>query len=210
MPLILMVSSSCSTVVRLTHYSGRRAQLRLMPHCTRRHLIPPPLLQGRGLEVLLKDEIIQQGEDLLWFLPNFHSSPLYDELLRAVAAIWCIAMSCSCCCYMMNCYELLLLHDELLWAVAAIWWVAISCSCCCYMMNCYELLLLLLYDELLWAAAGIWWIAHCCCCCMMSCYELLLYDAFGWCCCMIITSHFDHRNLINNGSTFKFIHAFFV
>ena len=43
-------------------------------------------------------------------------------------------MSCSCCCYMMNCYELLLLYDELL-------------SCYCYMMNCYELLLL--YGELL-------------------------------------------------------------
>ena len=41
------------------------AQLRLMPHCGRRHLIPPPHLLGRGLEVLLKDELIQQGEDLL-------------------------------------------------------------------------------------------------------------------------------------------------
>ena len=28
------------------------AQLRLMPHCDRRHLIPPPHLPGRGLEVL--------------------------------------------------------------------------------------------------------------------------------------------------------------
>ena len=179
------------------------------------------------------------------FLPNFHSDPLYDELLWAAstAAIWCIAMSYSCCCYMMNCYELLLLYDELLWAVAAaiwwiamsccycymmscykllllllydeliwaapapaIWWIAMSCSCCCYMMNCYELLLLLLYDELLWAAAGIWWIAHCCCyCCMMSCYELLLllYDAFRWCCYMIITSHLDNRISINNCSSFK-------
>ncbi|EMS48934.1 hypothetical protein TRIUR3_32538 [Triticum urartu] len=41
------------------------AQLRLMPHYGRRHLIPPPLLPGHGLEVLLKDELIQQGEDLL-------------------------------------------------------------------------------------------------------------------------------------------------
>ena len=41
----------------------------------------PPLLPGHGLEVLLKDELIQQGEDLLCFLPNFHSDPLYDELL---------------------------------------------------------------------------------------------------------------------------------
>src|SRR5215216_513821 len=48
-------------------------QLRLMPHSGRRHLVPPPLLLGRGLEVLLKDELIQQGEDPLIFLPNFHS-----------------------------------------------------------------------------------------------------------------------------------------
>ena len=137
------------------------AQLRLMPHCGRRHLIPPPHLPGRGLEVLLKDELIQQGEDLLWFFAKF--------------SFW-----------------------------STIRWIAMSCFCCCYMMNCYELLLLLLYDELLWAAAGIWWIAHCCCCCMMSCYELLLlYDAFRWCCYMIITSHLDHRISINNCSSFK-------
>ena len=43
------------------------AQLPRMPHCSRQHLIPPPLLPGRGLEVLLKDELIQQGEDLLLF-----------------------------------------------------------------------------------------------------------------------------------------------
>ena len=200
-------------------------------HCpTRLHLIPPPHLPGRGLEVLLKDELIQQGEDLLWFFAKFSFWPtirwismscfccccymmhcyelllllLYDELLWVAAAIWWIAM--SCCCYMMSCYKLLLLllYDELLWAapVDAIWWIARSCSCCYYMMNCYELLLLLLYDELLWAAASIWWIAHCCCC-MMSCYELLLlYDAFRWCCYTIITSHLDHRISINNCSSF--------
>jgi len=47
------------------------APLRLIPHCGRRHLIPPPLLLGRGLEVLLKDELIQQGEDLLSFFAKF-------------------------------------------------------------------------------------------------------------------------------------------
>ena len=131
---------------------------------------------------------------------------LYDELLWA-AAIWWIAMSC-CCCYMMSCYKvlLLLLYDELLWDAPAdaICWIAMSCSCCSYMKNCYELLLLLLYYELLWAATGIWWIAHCCYS-MMSCYELLLllYDAFRWCCYMIITSHLDHRISINNCSSFK-------
>ena len=119
------------------------------------------------------------------FLLNFHSDPLYDELLWAAsaAAIWCIAMSCSCCFYMMNCYELLLLYDELLWtAAAAIWWIAMSC-CCCYMMSCYKLLLLLLYDELLWAApaAAIWWIAMSCCWYMMNCtLLLLLYDELLW------------------------------
>ena len=137
------------------------AQLRLMPHCGRRHLIPPLLLLGHGLEVLLKDELIQQGEDLLWFFAKF--------------SFW-----------------------------STIRWIAMSCFCCCYMMHCYELLLLLLYDELLWAAAGIWWIVDCCCC-MMSCYELLLllYDAFRWCCYMIITSHLDHRISTNNCSSFK-------
>ena len=132
------------------------AQLRLMPHCGRRHLIPPPLLPGHGLEVLLKDELIQQGEDLLWFFAKFS----FWSTIR-----W-IAMSCFCCCYMMHCYELLLLllYDELLWAAAAaaaaIGWIAMSC--CWYMMNCR---LLLLYDELLWAAAAIW------------CFQVvLLYD----------------------------------
>ena len=130
------------------------AQLRLMPHCGRRHLIPPPLLPGHGLEVMLKDELIQQVEDLLWFF----------------------------------CQIFILIH---------------------YTMNCYELLLLLLYELLLlrydeFLSAGIWWIVHCCCC-MMSCYELLLllYNAFRWCCYMIITNHLDHRISINNYSSFK-------
>ena len=47
-------------------------------------------------------------------------------------------MSCFCCCYMMHCYELLLL----------LLYDGIAMSCCYYMMNCFELLLLL-YDELL-------------------------------------------------------------
>ena len=41
------------------------AQLRLMPHYGRRHLIPHPHLPGHGFDVLLKDGLIQQGEDLL-------------------------------------------------------------------------------------------------------------------------------------------------
>ena len=128
----------------------------------------PPLLLGRGLEVLLKDEIIQQGEDILCFSPKFHSDPLYDELLWVVAAIWCIAMSYSYCYYMMNCYELLLLYDELLWAapIAAIWWIAMSCSCYCYMMSCYELLLV--YHELhTYDVVVVWWVAMSCYCCYM-------------------------------------------
>ena len=123
----------------------------------RRHLIPPPHLPGRGLEVLLKDELIQQGEDLLWFFAKF----LFWSSIR-----W-ISVRC-CCLYMMHCYELLLLllYDELLWAApaAAIWWIAMSCSCCCYMMNCYELLLV--YDELQTAAA-VWWVGMSYCCCYM-------------------------------------------
>ena len=62
------------------------AQLRLLSHCSRRHLIPPPLLPGRGLEVLLKDELIQQGEDFRWFFSKF----------SFWSTIWCIAMSCFC------------------------------------------------------------------------------------------------------------------
>ena len=146
-----MVSSSCSTVVRPTHYSGRRCTT--TADATLRQKAPyspspPPRPWPWGAV---------EG----WAHPTRWGSPL------------------------IFCQIFILIH---------------------YTMNCYELLLLLLYDALLWAApaAAIWWIAMSCCCCMMSCYELLLlYDAFRWCCYMIITSHLDHRISINNCSSFK-------
>ena len=100
------------------------AQLRLMPHCGRRHLIPLPSSQAMALRCCWRMNSSNKVRISSDFLPNFHSDPPYDELLWAAsaAAIWCIAMSCSCCCYMMNCYELLLLYDELLWAAAAAIW----------------------------------------------------------------------------------------
>ncbi len=180
-----MVSSSCSTVVRPTHYSGGRCTTTADATLQQKAPYspsPPPRPWAWGAV---------EG----WAHPTRWGSPLiFCQIFILIH-------------YTMNCYELLLLllYDALLWAApaAAIWWIAMSCSCCWYMMNCYEMLLPLLYDELLWAAASIWWIADCCCC-MMSCYELLLllYDAFRWCCYTIITSHLDHRISINNCSSF--------
>ena len=73
--------------------SAGAAQLRLMPHCGRRHLIPHPLLPGSGLEVLLKDELSNKVRIFSVFCQIF-------ILIH----------------YTMNCYELLLLllYDALL------------------------------------------------------------------------------------------------
>ena len=146
-----MVSSSCSTMVRPTHYSGGRrtttANATLQQKAPRSPSPPPRPWPWGAVEG--------------WAHPTRWGSPL------------------------IFCQIFILIH---------------------YTMNCYELLLLLLYDALLWAApaAAIWWIAMSCCCCMMSCYELLLlYDAFRWCCYMIITSHLGHRISTNNFSSFK-------
>ena len=168
-----MVSSSCSTVVRPTHYSGGRCTT--TADATLRQKAPyspspPPRPWPWGAV---------EG----WAHPTRWGSPLiFCQIFILIH-------------YTMNCYELLLLllYDALLWAApaAAIWWIAMSCSCCCYMMNCYELLLV--YDELQTAAA-VWWVAMSCCCCS---------DAFRWCYYMIITSHLDHRISINNCSSFK-------
>ena len=129
-----MVSSSCSTVVRPTHYSGGRCTT--TADATLRQKAPyspspPPRPWPWGAV---------EG----WAHPTRWGSPLiFCQIFILIH-------------YTMNCYELLLLllYDALLWAApaAAIWWIAMSC--CWYMMNCR---LLLLYDELLWAAAAAIW-----------------------------------------------------